>query len=164
MHSLLHLLNLHPPAPAPTTKQALPLSPPKKWRLKGSRAKGKSTDYSMKNWHKWQRQLCVKNLRVTLSQTWQLNQFVCTVPTRIQMSAWEMSVATTCFISTILCLIPIHKQCCCCKVKVRTKYVAGLLLVYRTMGPLQWVLGITTCRTCYRLQSQHSFHLLSLVY
>ena len=43
--------------------------PPKKRRSKGSRAKGKSTDYSMKLWHKWQRQLCVKNLRVTLSQT-----------------------------------------------------------------------------------------------
>ena len=61
---------------------------PQKRRLKGSRAKGKSTDYSMKNWHKWQRQLCVKNLRLTLSQTWQLNQFVFTVPTRIQTSAW----------------------------------------------------------------------------
>jgi len=54
--------------------------------FKASRAKGKTTGYSVKLWHMWRRP-CVKKLRVTLSQTWQLNQFICTVPTMIWMSA-----------------------------------------------------------------------------
>ena len=99
-----------PITPAPAPNKLRPSVP--KETFEGSRAKGKTTDYSMKLWHMWQTPR-VKKLSVTLSQTWQLNQFVCAVPTVIWMSASMMdlftfvrlSVATNylCFVSTILC-------------------------------------------------------------
>ena len=61
--------------------------------FEGSRAKGETTDYSVKLWHMWQRP-CVKKRSVTLSQTWQLNQSVCTVPIVIWMSATMMDLFT----------------------------------------------------------------------
>ena len=100
----------NPSVPAPAPNKLHPSVP--KETFEGSRAKGKTTDYSVKLWHMWQRP-CVKKRSVTLSQTWQLNQFVCAVPTVIWMSASMMdlftfvrlSVATNylCFVSTILC-------------------------------------------------------------
>ena len=55
-----------PITPAPAPNKLRPSVP--KETFEGSRAKGKTTDYSMKLWHMWQRP-CVKKLSVTLSQT-----------------------------------------------------------------------------------------------
>ena len=57
---------LNPSVPVPPPKQAPPLI--LKETFEGTRAKGKTTDYSMKLWDMWQR-LRVKKHSMTLSQT-----------------------------------------------------------------------------------------------
>ena len=62
--------------------------------FEGSKVKGKTTtDYSMKHVAYVAKTVCQK-LSVTLSQTWQLNQSVCTVPIVIWMSASMIDLST----------------------------------------------------------------------
>ena len=55
--------HLNPSAPAPAPNKLRPSVPEE--TFEGSRVKGKTTDYSMKLWHMWQRPR-VKKLSVTL--------------------------------------------------------------------------------------------------
>jgi len=59
--------HLNPSAPVPAPNKLRPSIPEE--TFEGSRAKGETTDYSVKLWHMWQRPCVKKKRSVTLSQT-----------------------------------------------------------------------------------------------